>query len=431
MSADFIASFDEFGRRFWPLFLPVVCLFAWWFHYLLFKRQLKSALFRFRHRQIAGIARRRHLQESEERLRVILSSILTGVAVIDPRNRQIEFVNPAACRLLGGKKNDIIGRRIEEFELAVEELSGDDTGFSLLPDQPKQRHLTTLNGEALPVLENTSSIIIHGAPFLLKSYLDLSELVRARQKVELLHSNLTKRVQELHCLFGVTGLLAQALLPRQELLQRVVNLIPLAMRRPHFAVARIVLGDCSVSSETFVQTSWHLQRPIFVGNAEAGKVEVCYIKDPSITSEDIFEREEISLVETLAQRLGRHFDSKQAEKEQSVFSQLLDSSPGGLFVVEVVSQCFYYINNHGCVLLGLRHDDIVGRQFSDVFALDGDVAELLSTADEDTSTSCQLTLQKLHEDHSPETVTAHMHPISSGTSGYVAFYLEEGEKGDR
>ena len=270
---ELITWFDEIGRRYWPILLPAACLLVWWFHYALFKRQLRSALMRFRHRQIAGIARRRELQESEERLRVILSSILTGVTVVNPHNRKIEFVNPAACQLLGGKKKEILGRQIEDFELAVEELDEGDSGFSLLTDTPKQRQLITLQGERLPVLENTSSITIHGAPFLLRSYLDLSELTQARHQVEQLHSNLTKRVQELHCLFGVTGLLAQDHLSGQELLQRVVNLVPLAMRRPHFAVARIELAGTVVSSETFVQTSWHLQRPVFVSGEEQGRVE--------------------------------------------------------------------------------------------------------------------------------------------------------------
>lgn len=425
MSADFIATFDEFGRRFWPLLLPLICLFAWWFHYLLFKRQLKSALFRFRHRQIAGIARRRQLQESEERLRVILSSILTGVAVIDPRNRQIEFVNPAACRLLGGPKKDIIGRKIEDFELTIEELAPNDPGLSLLTNKPKQRHLTTLNGEALPVLENTTSITIHGNHFLLKSYLDLSELTKAQQQVEQLHSNLTKRVQELHCLFGVTGLLAQDNLPQDELLQKVVNLIPLSMRRPHFAVAKITINDISVSSETFVQTTWHLEQVIMISNIPCGKVEVCYLKDPDFNSDDIFEKEEISLVETLAQRLGRHFDAKLAEKEQSILSQLINSAPVPLLLIDISSTQIYSVNMAACAIVGLRHEDLIGQQFSTIFKHDKDLPLFAEQATKQPPpTNCQLTVQDIHPEHSTPTITATLQKISAAGSKYLAFYLE-------
>ncbi|MEN8139832.1 MAG: PAS domain-containing protein [Thermodesulfobacteriota bacterium] len=306
MNSDFLITFDDFSRRYWPLLLPVICLLAWWFNYLLFKRHLRLALFRLRHRQTAGIERRKRLEASEERLQVILSSILTGVAVINPENRQIEYVNPAGCRLLGGDEGDILGRQIEEFELAVTESTG--TGPALLADQPKERQLATLQGDSRPVLENTANITINDRSFLLKSYLDLTEQAQAREEVAELNVKLSKRIHELNCLFGITNLFARPDLQLEELLQKVVELVASAMTKPRDAVACLSIDEITVSSATFVHTAWHIHRPVFRAGEEAGWLEVAYRQDPGLELAEAFSDEEILLVETVAQRLGRHLE---------------------------------------------------------------------------------------------------------------------------
>lgn len=87
MGTDFLVAFDDFGRRYWPLLMPAVFLAAWLFHYFLFRQQLRIVLRRLRKHQITGRTGRQQLKESEERLRIILSAIQTGVAVVNPVSR--------------------------------------------------------------------------------------------------------------------------------------------------------------------------------------------------------------------------------------------------------------------------------------------------------------------------------------------------------
>ncbi len=193
MDADFLQVFDDFGRRYWPLLVAGGFLVAWLFQWVLFRQQLRGLLGRYRKHQIRDRQRRAKLRESEERLRVILASVQTGVTVVNPATREIEFVNPAACAMFGVDPDKLVGRRIEDFELKDSVVtyhfdSAHNDGSTI-----RHRELLRETGERFPVLEKTVPVTINNSVFTLKSYLDLAELDFVRKQVE--GSNLTKGVQ--------------------------------------------------------------------------------------------------------------------------------------------------------------------------------------------------------------------------------------------
>jgi PAS domain S-box-containing protein len=193
MDADFLQVFDDFGRRYWPLLVSGGFLVAWLFQWFLFRQQLRGLLGRYRKHQIRDRQRRAKLRESEERLRVILASVQTGVTVVNPVTREIEFVNPAACAMFGVDPGKLVGRRIEDFEIKDSVVtyhfdSAHNDGSNI-----RHRELLRETGERFPVLEKTVPVTINNSVFTLNSYLDLAELDFVRKQVE--GSNLTKGVQ--------------------------------------------------------------------------------------------------------------------------------------------------------------------------------------------------------------------------------------------
>lgn len=374
MDADFLQLFDDFGRRYWPLLVSGGFLVAWLFHWALFRQQLRGLLRRYRKHQLSDRKRRAQLRESEERLRVILASVQTGVTVVNPATREIEFVNPVASSMFGVEKDKLVGRRIEDFEVKDSPVNHHFDGSQNQSSNMRHRELLRETGERFPVLEKVVPITINKSVFTLKSYLDLTELDFTKKQVERLHTNLTKRVQELHCLFGVSGFLKQLSLTLPEVVQKVVNLLPLAMKYPHLAVARLTLGDYEAVSEPFSKTSHQLHFPIEVSGEIHGAVEVFYLDSPP-GHEDPFSREEQVLLETIAGRLSTYLETQRVDQDRAMFKGLMDATSDPVFLIDRQTEHVTYVNVVACRLLGLKRGEILVKNFSDIFVFSGGLNE--------------------------------------------------------
>ncbi len=378
MDADFLQIFDDFGRRYWPLLVSGSFLIAWLFHWFLFRQQLQGLLKRYRKHQVMDRKRRAQLRESEERLRTILASVQTGVTVINPVSREIEFVNPVACDMFGVDKDKLVGRCIEEFEVKNSPVNHHLDASALEGANMHHRELIREGGGRFPVLEKVIPITINKTVFTMKSYLDLTELDFAKKQVERLHTNLTKRVQELHCLFGVSGFLKQLSLTLPEVVQKVVNLLPLAMKYPHLAVARLTLGDFEAVSEPFDKILHQLHFPIEVAGEVHGSVEVCYLDTPSGSEEDAFSKEEHVLLETIAGRLSTYLETQQVDQDRAMFKGLMDATSDPVFLIDSQTEHVIYVNVVACRLLDMNRLDILAKDFSSLFVVAGGLTELCS-----------------------------------------------------
>lgn len=384
MGTDFLVAFDDFSRRYWPLLMPAVFLAAWLFHYSLFRQQLRIVLRRLRKHQITGRKGRQQLQESEERLRIILSAIQTGVAVVNPVTRVIEFVNPAACKMIGLGKEKINGRRIEEFEVKEgdEELE-EFRGLGSRGENVRHRELLRSTGEHFPVLEKVVPITINGSVFILKTYQDLTDVAITRRQVERLHTNLTKRVQELHCLFGVAGFLGDPSLTEPEVMDEICRILPLAMQFPHLAGAKVYVENYEARTENYEATPWQLGAHIEVGGERRGGVEISYLEHPPVDGERLFSPEEQALVETVCSRLARYLAGQEAARDRALFKGLMDHTSNAVFVFEGQTGALTYVNMPGCHMLGMLRQELLSRDFEAIFSLDGGMEVLRSHLEEE------------------------------------------------
>lgn len=117
------------------------------------------------------------LRESEERMRIMFESINAGIVLVDCATRTIEDINPAALRMYGGAKHELIGQSC--FSLFH---SHDDTICPIMDDRKaidiSRRNLNLHNGEQLPILKSVNNVTVSGRPYLLESFVDLSERKR-------------------------------------------------------------------------------------------------------------------------------------------------------------------------------------------------------------------------------------------------------------
>ena len=114
------------------------------------------------------------LRESEKRLGIILDSIQTGVLVIDVETRTIVDVNPAAMKIIGAPKEQIIGQVCHNYICPAEKGACPILDLGQKVDN-SERTLIKANGEEAPILKTVTPILLGGKECLLDSFFDLTE----------------------------------------------------------------------------------------------------------------------------------------------------------------------------------------------------------------------------------------------------------------
>ncbi|NLW81822.1 MAG: sensor histidine kinase [Desulfovibrionales bacterium] len=143
--------------------------------------------------------------------------------------------------------------------------------------------------------------------------------VQSRQ----MENALLERIKELNCLYGITRLAQQAERPLEEILVSIAELIPASWQYPDITCASIRLGETRYSSANFKPTPWRQASPILVRRETHGEVEVCYLEKRQECDEGPFLHEERSLIDTVADLIGRIVTQRQADEQMRTLSQEL------------------------------------------------------------------------------------------------------------
>lgn len=155
----------------------------------------------------SGRTKRAHveqaLHESEERLRIILDRIQTGVLIIDSATHTIVEANPAAAKWIGASRESLLGKVCHNY------ICPADTGRCPITDlrqevDNSERILLTVDGEARPIIKTVVSVTLDGRTHLLESFVDITarkateDALRTRtQQLEALRTIGTELVHEL------------------------------------------------------------------------------------------------------------------------------------------------------------------------------------------------------------------------------------------
>ena len=114
------------------------------------------------------------LRESENRLRVILESIQTGILIVDPETHRIVYVNPIALKLIGASKQETVGSVCHEFICPAEKGRCPVTDLGQALDN-SERVLLTAGGERRSILKTVENVTLGGRTHLLESFIDITE----------------------------------------------------------------------------------------------------------------------------------------------------------------------------------------------------------------------------------------------------------------
>ena len=205
-----------------------------------------------------------------------------------------------------------------------------------------------------------------------------NSLVEARQRIvrlqvadrehESIEHALRERVKELNCLYGISGLVEQPNLSLPDILQGTIDLIPPAWQYSDLATARITLEGQEYRTERWTEDAVCRQcAEIVVHGRPAGRIEVCYLH-AARGEEKLFLQEEQTLLDAIAERLGRIVERLRAEEA------LEQSEREHRTLFETMAQGVVYQDASGRItaanpaaerILGLTLDQMQGRTSMD------------------------------------------------------------------
>jgi DNA-binding CsgD family transcriptional regulator len=134
---------------------------------------------------------------------------------------------------------------------------------------------------------------------------------------------LRERIKELNCLYGIAQLAERYSESMDELLQRLVNFLPLSWQYPEITCSRIVFEGTLYKSRGFKVTKWRQSAQILTYNEPAGEVAVFYREERPAADEGPFLKEERALLDAVAERIGTIAMRISAERElQEINKQL-------------------------------------------------------------------------------------------------------------
>lgn len=132
------------------------------------------------------IAERRQAEErlfeSEQRLKLVLNSVQTGVVIIDSQTYVISDVNQYAADLIGLSKESIIGNTCQKFLCPA--LTGTCQFIETeRKTDSSEQFLMQAGGTFLPILKKVTPILINQREYLLETFSDITEQVRAKEEM--------------------------------------------------------------------------------------------------------------------------------------------------------------------------------------------------------------------------------------------------------
>jgi len=160
----------------------------------------------------------------------------------------------------------------------------------------------------------------------------------SQKTLEKLAYDLKERVKELNCLYTISRIIEKKTLSLTETLQEIVNIIPSAWQYPEITCGRIVVQNHTVTTKNFQETIWKQSQDITANGSVVGFIEVYYLTDKPERDEGPFLKEERSLLNVIAERIGKIIERQKAEEALRLSevrnTALLNAVPDLMFQID-------------------------------------------------------------------------------------------------
>jgi two-component sensor histidine kinase len=128
-------------------------------------------------------------------------------------------------------------------------------------------------------------------------------------------NELTERVKELNCLFGMSKLVESGSNSFDDIMQGIIRILPAGFRHSEVICARLILGDKEYLTYNFKETEWRMSSDIVANGETQGIIEIFSLKDPLAIGMEMFPKENTYLLDAIAERIVRIIEQDKAERQ--------------------------------------------------------------------------------------------------------------------
>ncbi|MBN2082879.1 response regulator [bacterium] len=243
----------------------------------------------------------RRLLRHSDVLAAILNTAGTLIVVLNAEGEIITF-NKACETITGFTAEEAVGRylwdvanppdqadQVREFYQMLIRREFPETHERYWTDRDGIRHLIKWSNAAIRDDAGTLKYIVATGH-------DITESRHARLELQKRSAQLTERIKELRCLFGISQLSIKPNLTLQQFIQGVAELIPPAWQYPELCSARVRIDDTDFTTPGYGDSTVCQRRPVYLGGQPIGEIQVCYASLPEPDQEPFLVEEEQLLI---------------------------------------------------------------------------------------------------------------------------------------
>lgn len=199
---------------------------------------------------------------------------------------------------------------------------------------------------------------------------DITSRKEAEEVLKRRTHDLNERIKELRCLYAISNILVDPVATVDEVMHRIVEVIPPAWQYPEVTAVRITIEGEVYQTDTFRVTEWMQECPLVADGGSIGRIEVAYLEERPERDEGPFLKEEHDLITTISQRIGQYITRTQAEEERNASEaelRALFASMTDVVIVYDAEGRYLKIAPTNPALLYRPGEELIGKTVSEVF----------------------------------------------------------------
>lgn len=231
----------------------------------------------------------------------------------------IEFFNPAAERMFGYTRDEVLGKNVSMLMPSPYQEEHDgylknylETGVAKVIGVGRETVARRKDGSLFPIDLSVSDVQMAGRRMFAGVIHDTTRRKQTQEEKDRLLQHLNKRNIEITCLYKVN----ESIRSREFLsdtFQDVAQQIRLACLYPDIARGRVTFDGEAFIDVPFEETPWRLAADIVAADRKRGSVEVFYLEERASLDEGPFLKEERDLIEAVASALGETVERREAQ----------------------------------------------------------------------------------------------------------------------
>ena len=242
----------------------------------------------------------------------------------------------------------------------------------------------------------------------------------------IIEGNIRYRLKQLSCFYGLSRLVERPNISLEQIFQESVHLVHDAYQYPELTCVRITFDGIQYKTDNFEKTELSQYSQIKVRAEKAGTIEVYYVGEKTQADQKPFLKEEKTLLDTVAEHLGRIAERNQAAEKLQLFRNLIDCSNDCICVIEPQWGRFIDINDRACESLGYTREELLKMTIKDVEELIPDDAHWNELIEQlrrhgDVIKECK---QK-HKDGTTSFVEASLRLVHRGKEEYIVAIVRD------